>query len=143
LDLVATDGAFGRNPSVTVFLNNGDGTFTPQPDLAVGNGPVSVALGDLNQDGHLDLVTANNNDNTISVVLATATAPSAPGPIMPWVRTRSSWPWATWTATAPSISSPRTATTPSRSCWARATAASARRQTTTSGILPPPWPLPI
>ncbi len=32
---------------ISVLLGNGDGTFTAQPDVAVGNNPTSVAIGDL------------------------------------------------------------------------------------------------
>jgi len=32
---------------ISILLGNGDGTFTAQPDVAVGNGPRSVAIGDL------------------------------------------------------------------------------------------------
>ena len=37
-------------------------------DYPVGSFPSSVATGDLNRDGHLDLVVANGSDNTLSVL---------------------------------------------------------------------------
>jgi hypothetical protein len=58
--------------SVTVVLNRGDGTFGPPHSFAVGIGPVSAAVADLNGDGKLDLVVANNNNEnfgTFSVLL--------------------------------------------------------------------------
>lgn len=51
--------------------------------VAVGSGPVSVAVGDFNEDGINDIVVANANDNTISVFLGNGdgtfrTAPNSP-----------------------------------------------------------------
>jgi len=46
--------------SVTVFLGNGDGTFgSPRTARNVGQGPESLAVGDLDGDGKLDVLTAN------------------------------------------------------------------------------------
>src|SRR5215471_8672663 len=47
------------NPSLNnigVFLNTGSGTLGPGAFLAVSGGPDSVALADLNGDGHLDVL---------------------------------------------------------------------------------------
>ena len=68
LDLVTAN--YGAN-SVTVLLGNRDGTFTAAAGspVAVGTGPVFVALGDLNGDGKLDLVTGNINSNNVTVLL--------------------------------------------------------------------------
>jgi len=52
-----------------VLRSNGDGTFAKKTDYATGVSPWSAALGDLNGDHKLDLVTANRDDNTISVLL--------------------------------------------------------------------------
>src|SRR5205809_6285131 len=41
----------------------------PNSPVAVGSGPASVAVGDFNNDGKLDLAIANANDNTVSVLL--------------------------------------------------------------------------
>ena len=69
--------------SVSVLLNNGDGTFQPREDIpitvppfpmgdtvdkAVSN-PSSVAVGDFNGDGNLDFVTANASCASVNVVL--------------------------------------------------------------------------
>jgi hypothetical protein len=44
---------------VSVFLNNGDGTFQTAQNFAAGYGPVWVAVADVNGDGKPDLVVAN------------------------------------------------------------------------------------
>lgn len=49
------------------------GSFGTARLFSVGNGPISVAIGDLNGDGSLDLVTANSDSNDVSVLLGTGT----------------------------------------------------------------------
>src|SRR5262249_23163068 len=72
LDLVVANNGSGAN-SVSVLLGNGDGSFQAKTDYPTGAGPISVALADLNGDGKLDVVTANNgasgNGSTASVLL--------------------------------------------------------------------------
>ncbi|MBD2705172.1 VCBS repeat-containing protein [Spirosoma sp. BT702] len=58
--------------TVSVLLNNGSGNFTPHPTNpapAVGSGPRSVVLGDVDGDGDLDLLTANLGSDNVSVRL--------------------------------------------------------------------------
>jgi hypothetical protein len=55
--------------TVSVFLNNGDGTFQPRRDISAGLGTHSVAISDLNGDGKPDLVAVNYRANTVSVLL--------------------------------------------------------------------------
>jgi hypothetical protein len=38
--------------------------------FAVGRGPWSVAIGDVNRDGKTDVVTANGDDDSVSILLA-------------------------------------------------------------------------
>ena len=56
---------------ISVHLNQGGGTFLPStpPTFAVGNGPRSVTLGDLDGDGDLDACVANASSNNVSVLL--------------------------------------------------------------------------
>lgn len=74
-----------NSSNVSVLLNTavpGSATpnFTAKQDFAAGLGPVSVAVGDLNGDGRLDLIVANFNSNNVSVLL-NITAPGGLTPI--------------------------------------------------------------
>ncbi len=53
--------------SMSVFLNNGDGTFSARADYAAGTTPHSALIADLNGDGRPDIVIANRDDDTLSV----------------------------------------------------------------------------
>jgi hypothetical protein len=72
--------------TLTILLGNGDGTFTPATGspVAVGSGPYALAAADLNSDGKLDLVVANQNDTTVTVLLGNGDGtftPAAGSPI--------------------------------------------------------------
>jgi hypothetical protein len=54
LDLVVTN-SYSNNNTVSVLLGNGNGTFQSQKTYATGVLPFSVAVGDFNGDGKLDL----------------------------------------------------------------------------------------
>lgn len=61
--------------SVSVLLGNGDGTFVAAVSFttgAFGSNPYSVAIGDLNGDGKLDLAIANVGTDNVAVLLNTA-----------------------------------------------------------------------
>ena len=61
IDVVYTNGA-----NVYVRLGNGDGTFGAESSTAAGAGARSPLLVDLNNDGSLDIVTANLSAGTVS-----------------------------------------------------------------------------
>lgn len=54
---------------VQIFLGHGDGTFTAGATVNAGANPVPLAAADFNNDGKLDLVAGNVNQNDISVML--------------------------------------------------------------------------
>lgn len=68
LDLIAAN--WGTH-KVVVFRNTsliGDFSFEARTDLAVGIAPYAVAVGDLDHDGRLDIVSANSGSATVSVM---------------------------------------------------------------------------
>ena len=73
LDLVATNTGNSSNSSTSVLLGTGSGTFGPKTDYPTGGTPYSVALGDLNGDGRIDIITANITANSVSVLVGTGT----------------------------------------------------------------------
>lgn len=65
-DIVTADGSAG---TVSILLNNGDGTFATPLTLTVGGQLVAVAVADLNGDGFPDLVVADAHNNCVKVLL--------------------------------------------------------------------------
>lgn len=62
LDITRSNCRFNScNPYVSVILNNGDATFTNQIDYVPGNFPDYIVLGDVNNDGYLDIAGVNDN----------------------------------------------------------------------------------
>src|SRR4029079_16036144 len=64
-DVVTT--TFGN--SVSVLLSNPNGTLQPAQQVAIGGNPSSAAVGDVNNDGKRDIVTANTGGADVSVLL--------------------------------------------------------------------------
>ena len=69
-DLAVADES-ATNGTVDVLIGNSDGTFNAPISLAAGNSPVAVADADLNGDTTIDLVSANNTSNNVTVILNT------------------------------------------------------------------------
>ncbi|MEW6278092.1 MAG: FG-GAP-like repeat-containing protein, partial [Candidatus Eremiobacterota bacterium] len=71
--------------TVSVLLGAGTGAFAPATGspVPVGAGPQSLATGDLDGDGRLDLVTANSFSANVTVLLGDGAGGFAPGPGSP------------------------------------------------------------
>ncbi len=77
-DLIGTN---KTNNTISVLLNTTSAGatsvgFSSEQTFNVGTGPMAVAAGDINNDGKPDLFTANESDNSVSVLMNT-TAPGA------------------------------------------------------------------
>lgn len=63
--------ANSNSNNVGVLLNNGSGTFTAQVTYSTGSSsaPYYAVVGDVNGDGHIDIVVVNNILNNVGVLL--------------------------------------------------------------------------
>jgi VCBS repeat-containing protein len=84
LDLAVAHNYRAHPFHVSVLLGNGDGSFSlvggAAAKFAVGDGPVSVAVGEFNADGRPDLAVANADGGSISVLLNTTNRAPSAGP---------------------------------------------------------------
>ena len=74
-DIIVTDN--GTN-YVSVFSNNGNGTFAAATDFSTGSGPFGIAVGDFNGDGTPDVAVTNfPMFDTVGILLIFYAAPVA------------------------------------------------------------------
>jgi hypothetical protein len=66
---VANFDSIDHENTVSVLLGDGAGHFSAPTNFAVGNGPVSIAVGDFNGDDKQDLAVANLDSNNVSILL--------------------------------------------------------------------------
>jgi len=62
---------------MSVLVGNGDGTFQPAQNFSVGNNPRSIALGDFNGDGLVDVAVTDRDSNDVSILINNTTPQSA------------------------------------------------------------------
>lgn len=56
--------------SLSIFLGDGDGTFSASDTLIVGGRPFGISVGDFNNDGVSDIGVSNVADGTLSILEA-------------------------------------------------------------------------
>jgi hypothetical protein len=68
LDIVITNEKYSN---IGIFLGYGNGTFATQIKYSTGlnSFPESIAIGDMNNDNHLDIVVANSNTKNVGIFL--------------------------------------------------------------------------
>lgn len=73
--------------NVALLLGNGDGTFAPEVDYSVGSSsePMWITAADFDNNGTLDLATANENNGTISILMGKGDGTFAPSVNYPFL----------------------------------------------------------
>ncbi|HKW88333.1 MAG TPA: FG-GAP-like repeat-containing protein [Candidatus Acidoferrales bacterium] len=64
--------------TVSIFLGNGDGTFSAATSFATGTSPVALATADFNIDGQADLAVSDQTADTVSVLIGNGDGTFAP-----------------------------------------------------------------
>ncbi len=67
-DIAVANEDVNAGNTISIFLGNGNGTFTVAASLKV-NTPIALAVGDFNNDGRIDLAVADVGDNVVDVFL--------------------------------------------------------------------------
>ncbi len=62
---------FGSLDSSEQNVLPGDASYDTGPTFGVGDNPQMVRFADINQDGHMDLLTANTSSRDVSVLMGT------------------------------------------------------------------------
>ncbi|MGN7400821.1 FG-GAP-like repeat-containing protein [Cytobacillus praedii] len=70
---------------VSVFFNNGAAVFSPAPGspYLVGNSPIAITAADLNENGFIDIATANVGTSDVSILLNNGFGIFSPGTTVP------------------------------------------------------------
>jgi tetratricopeptide (TPR) repeat protein len=68
---------------VNVLISNCDGTFQKPVAIPVGFNPTAIVTGDFNGDGKQDFAVANEDDDSISILLGDGTGKFSPAPNSP------------------------------------------------------------
>jgi Ca2+-binding RTX toxin-like protein len=71
LDLAVPNTGGPQHDKVSIVLGGGDATFAATSHEPTGSFPAEVTAADLNRDGNPDLVTADQGETAVSVILAT------------------------------------------------------------------------
>jgi len=82
LDVVITNFS---NKNISIQLGHGDGSFSQAQNspIHIGNRPTSVAVGDFNLDGKLDIAVTNAEDNNVVILLGHGDGTFSPAPNSP------------------------------------------------------------
>jgi hypothetical protein len=68
LDIVVADpGVSPYRSKIGVLFGNGDGSFQDRLEYTVGNLPGTISIGDLNRDGHPDIIATSYSENLLTV----------------------------------------------------------------------------
>jgi hypothetical protein len=69
-DLAVTNNLAGDDKSLSLLLNNGNGTFANKVDYSIGHEPRALVAADLNSDGKLDLAACNSIGDAVGVLFS-------------------------------------------------------------------------